>query len=136
MVLGYDYDSFSMEGGTPYFNKAQQIANNASQLLGSGWDPNKKGVRNTRYYIVDNALQSLFKPLRGTYYKYHRLGFDQMYDDIDKARNVVLQSINALDKVQRSRPGSINLQIFFNSKSIELIFFVFTSRHSDEEFCS
>ncbi|MDA8556755.1 DUF4835 family protein [bacterium] len=22
MILGYDYDSFSMEGGTPYFNKA------------------------------------------------------------------------------------------------------------------
>ena len=25
MILGYDYDSFSLEGGTPYFNKADQI---------------------------------------------------------------------------------------------------------------
>ncbi len=121
MILGYDYDSFSLKGGTQYFNKAQQIANNAKHLLGTGWDPNKKGARHTRYYIVDNALHSLFNPLRETYYKYHRLGFDMMYDNIESARTTVLQSINALDRIQRSRPNSINLQIFFNAKSDEII---------------
>ena len=121
MILGYDYDSYSLEGGTAYFNKAQQIANNAKHLTGSGWDPNKKGIRDTRYYIVDNAIQSLHSPLRDTYYKYHRLGFDLMYSDIENARKTVLQSIKALDRVKRSRPNSINLQIFFNSKSEEII---------------
>ena len=29
MILGYDYDSFSLKGGDQYFNAAQQIANNA-----------------------------------------------------------------------------------------------------------
>jgi len=121
MILGYDYDSFSPEGGTAHFNTAQQIANNAKHLQGSGWDPNKRGPRNTRYYIVDNALHSLFSPLRDVYYKYHRLGFDMMYNDIDKARTIVLQCINSLERIKRSRPNSINLQVFFNSKSDELI---------------
>ena len=44
-----------------------------------------------------------------------------MYDDPETARKVILESITALDKVQRSRPGSLNLQVFFNSKSGELI---------------
>lgn len=122
MVLGYDYDSFSLKGGTNYFTKAQQIATNAKEFnKDSDWDPNKKGNRNTRYYLVDNAIQSLFEPIRTTYYKYHRLGLDVMYSDPEAARQVVLESITALDKVQRSRPGSLNLQVFFNSKSGELI---------------
>ncbi len=121
MVLGYDYDSFSLKGGTTYFVKAQQVANNAQHLTSTDWDPNKKGSRDTRYYIVDNALQSVFEPIRATYYNYHRLGFDIMYSDPEKARQVILQSINAMDRVNRSRPGSVNLQIFFNTKSQEII---------------
>ena len=122
MILGYDYDSFSLKGGTEYFIKAQQIANNAKQFLpDSDWDPKKKGNRNTRYYLVDNAIQSLFEPIRTTYYNYHRLGLDVLYDDPEGARQVVLNSITALDKVQRARPGSLNLQVFFNTKSNEII---------------
>ncbi len=122
MVLGYDYDSFSLKGGTEYFIKAQQIATNAKEFnRDTDWDPNKKGNRNTRYYLMDNAIQSLFEPIRTTYYNYHRLGLDVMYDDPETARKVILQSITALDRVQRSRPGSLNLQVFFNSKSGELI---------------
>ena len=122
MILGYDYDSFSLKGGTEYFIKAQQIANNAKQFLpDSDWDPKKKGNRNTRYYLVDNAIQSLFEPIRTTYYNYHRLGLDVLYDDPEGARQVVLNSITALDKVQRARPWSLNLQVFFNTKSNEII---------------
>jgi hypothetical protein len=122
MILGYDYDSFSLKGGTDFFIKAQQIANNAKQYLpDSDWDPKKKGNRNTRYYLVDNAIQSLFEPIRTTYYNYHRLGLDIMYDNPEEARKVILQSITALDRVQRARPGSLNLQVFFNTKSGELI---------------
>lgn len=122
MILGYDYDSFELKGGTEHFVKAQQIANNAQQFLpDSDWDPKKKGNRNTRYYLVDNAIQSLFEPIRTTYYNYHRLGLDLMYDDPVAARKVILKSITELDKVQRARPGSLNLQVFFNSKYRELI---------------
>ncbi len=119
MVLAYDYDSFSPEGGTEYFNKAQIIANNAKNSGGQGWLP--QGKRNNRYWMVDNALQSVFKPIRTAYYNYHRNGFDIMYNDIVAGRKVVLESMESLSPVQRSRPGSLNLQIFLTSKSKELI---------------
>lgn len=119
MVIAYDYDSFSLEGGTQYFNKAQIVVNNAKNTGDRGWEP--AGKKNNRYWLVDNALQSVFKPLRTTYYNYHRLGFDVMYNDMPGARKVVLESMEALAPIQRSRPGSLNLQIFLTAKSSELI---------------
>lgn len=120
MILAYDYDSFSLEGGSKYFKKAQTIANLAKNSGDSGWEASA-GKRKNRYWIVENALQSMFKPMREAYYKYHRMGFDIMYKDIANGRKEVLASLKLLDKVQRSRPGSINLQIFLSSKTDELI---------------
>jgi hypothetical protein len=119
MVLAYDYDSFSPEGGTQFFNKAQIIANNAKNSGDSGWQA--AGKQNNRYWMVDNALQSVFKPIRAAYYTYHREGFDIMYNDMATGRKTVLQSLESLAPVQRSRPGNLNLQILLTSKSAELI---------------
>ena len=119
MALAYDYDSFSLEGGTPYFTKAQIVVNNAKNSGGSGWLP--QGKKTNRYWMVDNALQSVFKPIRQAYYDYHRLGFDLMYNDMAAGRKKVLEAMSSLSTVQRSRPGSLNLQMFLTSKSQELI---------------
>jgi len=120
MILAYDYDSFSLEGGSEYFKKAQTIANLAKNSGDSGWEASA-GKRKNRYWIVDNALQAMFKPMRQAYYKYHRQGLDLMHKDIVNGRKEVLASLKLLDKVQRSRPGSINLQIFLSSKTDELV---------------
>lgn len=120
MVIAYDYDSFSLEGGSKFFKNAQTIANLAKNSGDSGWEASA-GKRKNRYWLVDNAQQSLFKPLRKASYNYHRLGFDTMQNDIVNARKEVLASLKLIDKVQRARPGSINVQIFLSSKSDELI---------------
>lgn len=120
MILAYDYDSFSLEGGSEYFKKAQTVANLAKSSGDSGWE-SSAGKRKNRYWLVDNAQQSLFNPLRKAYYNYHRLGFDIMQKDMANARKEVLASLKLIDKVQRSRPGSINVQIFLSSKTDELV---------------
>lgn len=120
MILGYDYDSFELKGGDPYFKAAQQIANNARNSGDEGWSA-AAGRKRNRFWIVDNVLQPVFSPLRNAYYNYHLLGFDQMYLDMASGRKTVLETLQTLEKIQRSRPGSINLQLFFTSKSNELI---------------
>ena len=50
MILGYDYDSFSLEGGTPYFNEALRIVNNAQSSSETGWRAFES--RNNRYWLV------------------------------------------------------------------------------------
>ena len=57
MIIGLDYDSFSPEGGTTYFVKAQTIVNNAQRLPDRGWKAFESS-RN-RYWLVDNFLNDL-----------------------------------------------------------------------------
>ncbi|MFT5823622.1 MAG: hypothetical protein ACI8ZM_004884 [Crocinitomix sp.] len=120
MILGYDYDSFSLKGGDAYFKAAQQIANNAKNSGDEGWSASASKKRN-RFWMVDNVLQPVFSPLRNAYYNYHRLGLDAFYTDQSVGRKKILETLQSLDKVQRSRPGSMNLQLFLTSKTSELI---------------
>lgn len=118
-ILGMDYDSFSLKGGTKYFTEAQQIVTNAQASGYQGWRSNERSKSN-RYWLVDNALHELFAPLRDCNYEYHRLGLDKLYDDPVDARNNVYKALNHLTKVVSARPNSINLLNFVQAKSTEL----------------
>lgn len=120
MILAYDYDSFSNDGGDEYFKNAQTIANLAKNSGDTGWS-SSAGKRRNRYWLVDNALQSLFSPIREATYKYHRLGLDVMYNDINKGRKVVIDALKLVERVQKTRPGNFNVQVFMNAKSDELV---------------
>lgn len=118
-ILGMDYDSFSLKGGTKYFTEAQQIVTNAQAAGYQGWRSNERNKAN-RYWLVDNALHELFAPLRDCNYEYHRKGLDNLYDDPVDARNNVYKALNHLTKVVSARPNSINLLSFVQAKSTEL----------------
>lgn len=119
MILGYDYDSFSLEGGTQWFNKAQQIVLNAQTSGYLGWNSAERNRRN-RYWMVDNALHQIFKPLRKCFYIYHREGIDRLYENTDLARKTIYNSLSELNKVHASKPGSPNVQIFLTNKVDEI----------------
>jgi hypothetical protein len=119
MILGYDYDTYSLEGGTKYFLKAQQIVTNAQGVGEPGWKASE-GVRN-RYWMVENALQQLFQPLRVAYYKYHREGFDKFYNQMPDGIKGVFEALEEVKKVHQARPGSFNVQLFFTAKVDELV---------------
>jgi hypothetical protein len=119
IIIAFDYDSFSPEGGSPYFNKAQNIVNNSQTLAERGWKA-FEGQRN-RYWLTENALNNEFKPLRSCLYKYHRLGFDKMADNVADGRRVVLEALKELRKVYNDRPNSFFMQFFFNAKADEIV---------------
>ena len=118
-IIGMDYDSFSLKGGTPYFNEAQQIVSNAQSSGAKGWKSNETGKRN-RFYLVDNVLHQLFEPLRLCNYNYHRKGIDMLYDDKVKARQAIYTALTELNKVVATRPNSVNLLNFVQAKKVEL----------------
>ena len=119
MIIGFDYDTFSPEGGTKYFIKAQQIVNNAQSAAEPGWKAFEDD-RN-RYWLVDNALQPVFEPLRQAFYKYHRLGMDNLYSNIAAGRKAVLEALELIQQVAKVRIASMNVQIFFSTKVDELV---------------
>ncbi|MFM7681783.1 MAG: DUF4835 family protein [Bacteroidota bacterium] len=118
-IIGMDYDSFSSKGGTPYFNEAQQIVSNAQSSGAPGWKASESGKRN-RYWLVDNILQPVFDPLRECNYMYHRKGIDMMYDNKVEAKKSLLAALNKLTPVVQTRPNTINIINFLNSKTTEL----------------
>ena len=118
-IIGMDYDSFSSDGGTAYFEKAREVVSLAQNSGTPGWKSNEQGKRN-RYWLVDNILHELFAPLRDCNYLYHRNGIDKLYDDKVAARSEIYSALNKLIKVVAARPNSLNLLNFIQAKTNEL----------------
>ncbi len=119
IVIGLDYDSFSLLGGTPYYQKARMIVNNAQASGGRGWKA-FDGTRN-RFILIDNLLDNSFKPIRESYYSYHRLGMDLMSQNIENGREEIKSLLPNIQKVAKDKPNSMLINVFFSSKNEELI---------------
>lgn len=117
-IIGMDYDSYSLEGGTSYFVKAQQISGLAQSSGGSGWD--SKDI-NSRYWIIENVVSAQFKQMRKSVYEYHRLGLDIAYEDPKTSVSSITKAITYLQDVHARQPGSINMRIYFAAKADEVI---------------
>jgi hypothetical protein len=130
LVLGYDYDTFSLEGGTPYFHKAENIVGMMQNARESGWK--RFESRQNRYWLVDNLLDEDHTPLRECYYEYHRKGLDVMADGAEEGRAGIASSLDLLQQVYRRAPSSFALQVFFDAKQKELVN-IFTESFSMEK---
>ncbi|MDA0913259.1 MAG: DUF4835 family protein [Bacteroidetes bacterium] len=119
MILGMDYDSMSLEGGTPYYLKAQTIVANAQNSGPTGWKASQ-GQQN-RYWLVENMLSQTFRPVRNCLYYYHRMGLDQLFDDVEQGRLAMADALIEMRQTHRIRPSSYNLQLFFLAKSDEIL---------------
>jgi hypothetical protein len=120
MILGFDYDSYSLKGGNPYFLKAQNVVNNAPEGRGiSGWKA-FDGMRN-RYWLVENMTNSRYAIMHDIYYNYYRTAFDKMYEDENAARAEMLNVLNLLANFNNDNPNTMINQFFFQGKANELI---------------
>ncbi len=119
IFIGMDFDSFIMEGGTPYYESAQNIVNAAQNSPAKGWK-SFDGQRN-RYWLVENFLNVAYKPLRKFLYVYHRKGMDKMYDDAEMGKAGILRSLKDLQEVKKLRPGLFLLQLLVDAKRDEII---------------
>ena len=121
IIIGLDYDSFSPDGGTNYFKKAQNIVNNAPEQNKSitGWKA-VEGTRN-RYWLVDQLLNTRFHDVRSFWYSMHRESLDSMYTKPIESRNRTLTYLKKLYNVNRENPSSMLLQFLFAAKSEEFI---------------
>lgn len=131
IIIGLDYDTFSSEGGTPYFLKAQQIVNSAQNSGELGWKA-FEGKRN-RYWLAEDLLASAYQPYRRCLYRYHRLGLDMMGEKLQAGSAEIAESLRLLERVHRSEPNSFLLSLFTTAKTEEIIsIFVGSSSPSEK----
>lgn len=122
IILGLDYDSFSLNGGTQFFQKAETIVTNAQKTSERGWKAYEGNFRN-RYWLVQNLLDDRYRGVREFIYKYHRLGLDRMSDRPTEARSDIADYLKLLQDVYRRKPDPylFLLQIVFDAKSNEWV---------------
>ncbi len=124
IILGLDYDSFSLYGGDPYLLTAQQIVTNiqnSSTNNTPGWRPADGGKNRNRYWIIENLLNPRVKPYRAAMYNYYRKGLDMFTTDMDVAKAAILLSLEEVDKVNTAYFNCMIVQMFANAKRDELV---------------
>ena len=124
LIIGYDMDSYARLGGTPFFQQCEDIVTAAqsasleSREL-SGWkafDSNRN-----RYALTNNLMDEAFKPYREYCYEYHRLGLDEMTNNVSNARARIAAGISVLRDANRARPATYVINTFLDAKADELV---------------
>lgn len=122
MTLGFDYDSFSINGGERHFLKAQEILTSLPSNFArdEGWKNDGSGRRN-RYWLIENILNQRMRQYRQAFYEYHRLSLDKMYDESDKSRAVMLSALTAIGQSNIEYPNTYLIQVFGDAKKDEIV---------------
>lgn len=118
LVLGYDYDTFSEQGGTPFFEEARSIAERARSVSGGGWS--QLGGSPNRSVLITQLLDPRFQELRTAYFDYHFNGLDRFVEETEAARSTVLAVLEDLQTLYRQVSRTHALDVFFGAKYQEL----------------
>ncbi len=118
-ILGMDADTFSLNGGTSYFTKAQDILVLAQQSGYVGWNQND-GAK-TRFTLIDNMLSPTYDMFREAMYNYHLNGLDMMSRDTKEAKQAIFKVVENLKTIYDARPNAFLLRVFMDSKADEIV---------------
>ena len=118
LFIAVEMDSFSQNGGSPYFSKCQNTVN--LNLKDLGWSVAESG-QNNRYWITENFTNGTYSKIHDFYYQYHRLGLDVMSETPDAGRAVILESLKLLQQVNSQKSNLAVLRIILNTKKDEII---------------
>ncbi|MGA9116215.1 MAG: DUF4835 family protein [Bacteroidota bacterium] len=119
VILGYDFDTYEISGGTPFFQKAADIANLGRSTGAKGWTP--KSGSYSRIQLIDEILSPKSLPVRRAYYGYHFTGLDSLAADPERARASILRTLETLGRTRANLdPRNLYLRTFFESKYQEI----------------
>lgn len=132
VILAFDYDTYSPNGGTEYFEMARKIINDSQGFPNSitGWKAFESDYN--RYWLIDNVLNKTYAPFRECIYQYHRKGLDAMSESVESGRSEIAESLRLIQRVFRSRSRLYITQMFFDAKSNELVS-IFSDSYPDEQ---
>ena len=119
MILGFDGDTFAINGGSKNFEIAQQILTTAQQSGYRGWSQ-ADGNQN-RFFLINDLMSGTFDSYRDAQYAYHRQGLDLMTDDLKIAKENVMGAIDLLSNLYKIRPNAFLTRVFFDAKADELV---------------
>ncbi|MFA4866558.1 MAG: DUF4835 family protein [Pedobacter sp.] len=118
-IIGLDKDSYSKLGGTPYYNKAQNVLNVAQVAGNKGWQA-FDGLKN-RYWLIENLQNKGFESLRQFIYAYHLNGLDRLQEDPARGARKIINLLSDLKQLDKQKVGSIFPNMYLATKADELV---------------
>ena len=118
LIIGLDFDTMSLNGGTDILRQVENIAANA-QSLGSGW--RSFDTQANRYAIINDYMNGTMAAFRQLQYKYHRQGLDDMTANADRGRATITESLGLLQQAKQAKSTSALPTLFTEIKKNELI---------------
>ncbi len=119
LILAVDFDTFSPNGGDPYFDRLAAIVQQAQSSGETGW----KQFEDTknRAAVLSSFTDPATRSIRDLYYQYHLQGLDQMSVSPDKGRKTIDTSLDILTNIYKVSPMSVGLTMFKDAKLDELV---------------
>jgi hypothetical protein len=122
IALGLDADSYEYLGGTPYYQRAQELcllgaSNNAPGYSQIVQEPGEL----TRISLVTELLNPRFEPFRKLVFDYHYDGMNRYTWSPDSARSAIESVLSKMYAFKRQlTQSSYVLRLFFDAKLNEL----------------
>ncbi|KAB1229902.1 type IX secretion system protein PorD [Chryseobacterium viscerum] len=125
VILGLDGDSFQSMGGSQWYAKAQQIAQNSQNRNYEGW--NTINEPRSRSILINEIMNPNWSQLRSTIYTYHRAGMDNLFNqDQTAGKKVIFDALMQLKMYENTFQQAFFFNQFLDTKSDE-IFNIFNS---------
>jgi hypothetical protein len=118
-LLGLELDTYAKYQGTPFYQKAQAVANTAQSSNISGWQAYES--QRNRALLVENMLNQTYQAQRDFYYEYHRLGLDGMSNNVESGREEITKSLKNLKSVYDLNRSLYSYQVILEAKRQEII---------------
>ncbi|SEQ10383.1 type IX secretion system protein PorD [Flavobacterium urocaniciphilum] len=119
IVLASDADTFQDKGGTEYLENALSITNVAQSSAYPGWV--QTGKKTNRFNLISDLMSNTFDAYREAMYFYHIKGLDIMADELKQGKLEIINAIDVLYKVHKTRPNSLLARTFFDAKTDEIV---------------
>lgn len=131
LFLAIDFDSFSRQGGQPFWDRVSQIVQMGQSSGEQGWkafEDNKN-----RSAILAAYTDQSTRSIRDLIYEYHRTGLDEMSVSPDKGRANITKTLANLSTIYSANPMSVALSMFKDAKLDELVNIYSKSSQTERE---
>ena len=118
LVLGFDFDSYEPDGGTPYFQKCLTFCNQAPSSA-KGWE--RSTTTYSKFTLAEELLNPKNQPFREGFFLYHFKGLDLLATKPDVAYKNIINLLQRIAELKKSgNPRSLLFKNFFETKYGEL----------------
>ena len=105
IFLGLDFDSFTLYGGSQFFEYAENIVNAAQSSGETGWKSFES--QKNRFWLVENLSNPSYQDIRKFMYEYHRLGLFFLQLIMDAKSNEFIDVFTEGSSTEKTRAMNI-----------------------------